>query len=1070
MKVLQVRNQNFKRIIHLADVHIRLLKRHIEYKEVFDKFFEEISILSKEETCICILGDVFHSKTDLQPESIELCNYFLSGCANRFPTILIAGNHDAILSNKTRLDSLSPIVKALNNPNLYYLNKTDLYGFGNILFNNMCIFDDPEKYMKGYDIPEVYRNQYSHIIALFHGAVDGSVTDTGFRMNNPAIMPPLFDWHHIALLGDIHKRQNIQEAIPEEHKPCIHFCGSLLQQNHGESLHGHGYTLWDLKDYSYKHVEVLNDYGHFTLELNGGQILTNLDDLPKKTYLRIKCLDTIPSEVKATEAKLSLLTEIVETARIRIESETDKQAKKERVCKDVKLAEIADVDYQNKLITEFLEVKENLRDKSKVDKILLINREVNTEIKKDEFARNIKWIPIKFEWSNMFVYGENNVIDFTQMRGTYGVFGPNTCGKSSIFSALCFCMFDKWDRGYKSIVARNVSTQGFHCKFEFEISGIRYFIEKTGETTKGGNVRVEVNFWRIVDRVVQDLTDVMRRKTNDVIRDYVGTFEDFIVTTLSVQTVTKNTISFIDLGNTERKDLLVQFMGLNVFDKLYDAAYAKGKELTIELKPHKDKNYIKDLDDTEATLKYTQLAIGECQHVAEDVSRQVKEVNDNIVIETTKLIKLDNEVPTDILFLEKKRLSSIAETEKLIKQIGIDKPKLEIYRKKMLELNEQLSEIIAADLVKEHKKYNEICKQLNDETRKYELKKVEIKNKLDKLKKLEEYKYDPNCVFCVENVFVKDARQTKSVLKTDQEEMNIAFASITKLKEQQKECDWVDAAYQHYTKLLNDHSKAKDDFTTLNTKILLTEKDVEKGTQSLLETERKIELYHRNQIALENNQKINLIILTYKNTLNKLESTFNSNNKKLLELVGKEQVLKGTVQTVTETIQKMIDTEEKRELYEYYCRAVGRNGIPYVVICNTIPEITREINAILTQTTDFTVDIEYDEKNITPYVNYETKGRWVVESLSGFERVITSIAIRVALCNISNLPRNNFLIVDEGWGALDAHNLSSVPVLLSVLKSHFDFIIIISHLNVLRDYTDNQIEIKQIGNFSKVTF
>jgi exonuclease SbcC len=221
---------------------------------------------------------------------------------------------------------------------------------------------------------------------------------------------------------------------------------------------------------------------------------------------------------------------------------------------------------------------------------------------------------------------------------------------------------------------------------------------------------------------------------------------------------------------------------------------------------------------------------------------------------------------------------------------------------------------------------------------------------------------------------------------------------------------------------------------------------------------------------LENNQKINLIILTYKNTLNKLESTFNSNNKKLLELVGKEQVLKGTVQTVTETIQKMIDTEEKRELYEYYCRAVGRNGIPYVVICNTIPEITREINAILTQTTDFTVDIEYDEKNITPYVNYETKGRWVVESLSGFERVITSIAIRVALCNISNLPRNNFLIVDEGWGALDAHNLSSVPVLLSVLKSHFDFIIIISHLNVLRDYTDNQIEIKQIGNFSKVTF
>jgi len=76
----------------------------------------------------------------------------------------------------------------------------------------------------------------------------------------------------------------------------------------------------------------------------------------------------------------------------------------------------------------------------------------------------------------------------------------------------------------------------------------------------------------------------------------------------------------------------------------------------------------------------------------------------------------------------------------------------------------------------------------------------------------------------------------------------------------------------------------------------------------------------------------------------------------------------------------------------------------------------------------------------------------------------------VALSNISNLPRSNFLVVDEGWGVLDAENLSSVPILFSYLKSNFDFVIIISHLETLRDMVDGHIEIKKDNGFSKVNF
>jgi exonuclease SbcC len=105
-----------------------------------------------------------------------------------------------------------------------------------------------------------------------------------------------------------------------------------------------------------------------------------------------------------------------------------------------------------------------------------------------------------------------------------------------------------------------------------------------------------------------------------------------------------------------------------------------------------------------------------------------------------------------------------------------------------------------------------------------------------------------------------------------------------------------------------------------------------------------------------------------------------------------------------------------------------------------------------------------------PYVNYETKGRWPIEMTSGFERFVVSIAIRVALSNISNLPRTTFLAIDEGFGSIDGHNLPSMYPLFVYLKSHFEFLMVISHLDSLKDMVDKQIEVSIGNNFSKVSF
>ena len=68
----------------------------------------------------------------------------------------------------------------------------------------------------------------------------------------------------------------------------------------------------------------------------------------------------------------------------------------------------------------------------------------------------------------------------------------------------------------------------------------------------------------------------------------VGTFDDFILTTLSAQNA--NTV-FIDKTQKERKELLAQFMGLGIFDKLWQLATEEQHEVQAVLRNFAKTNY-----------------------------------------------------------------------------------------------------------------------------------------------------------------------------------------------------------------------------------------------------------------------------------------------------------------------------------------------------------------------------------------------------------------------------------------------------------------------------------------------
>ena len=87
---------------------------------------------------------------------------------------------------------------------------------------------------------------------MFHGAVDRCETDLGFRLPSDVKITK-FDGYDMGLLVDIHKRQHLNK------EETISYCGSLVQQNHGEGL-SHGYLLWDVPKRKSEYIEIPNDY------------------------------------------------------------------------------------------------------------------------------------------------------------------------------------------------------------------------------------------------------------------------------------------------------------------------------------------------------------------------------------------------------------------------------------------------------------------------------------------------------------------------------------------------------------------------------------------------------------------------------------------------------------------------------------------------------------------------------------------------------------------------------------------------------------------------------------------
>jgi DNA repair exonuclease SbcCD ATPase subunit len=228
------------------------------------------------------------------------------------------------------------------------------------------------------------------------------------------------------------------------------------------------------------------------------------------------------------------------------------------------------------------------------------------------------------------------------------------------------------------------------------------------------------------------------------------------------------------------------------------------------------------------------------------------------------------------------------------------------------------------------------------------------------------------------------------------------------------------------------------------------------------------ELFRKNESAIIHNTSIDKKISVKKRLITDIATTLKSITDQIKSNHGEIEVAKTKKKTALEQLDTYKQLETEYKAYEYYLHSVKRDGVPYELIKKALPKIETEINNVLNQVVDFNMVLNTDGKNINGYIIYDEDNFWPLELTSGMERFISSLAIRVALINVSALPRPNFIAIDEGWGSLDTDHITAVTNLFDYFRTKFDFSIIISHVESMRDMVDNLIEVNKIKNFSHI--
>lgn len=1040
------------KILHIADVHWRGLSRHEEFILSFKDLFKQAKKLKPD--VIYIGGDIVHSKTQgISPELVENLAWWFNEMASIAPTHVILGNHDGLIHNKDRQDAITPIINAINNDNIYLYKDSGVYPTGIPGFD-WCVFScfDEENWSKVKPTKNIS-------IALFHGAVTGSLTDIDWQLDGE-VPVNFFDAFDFGLLGDIHKTQFLNR------EKTVAYCGSTIQQNYGEDQEK-GFLLWDIrskKDFDVTFYPVKNDYKFVTVDWRGDIEKTVKACMPfsRQSRFRIRAENDYitPAQTRSLQKALKKLKNASEVV-FKIDNSFTSEKIKEGEATSVNLR---DPKVMKDLVRQYYAgagIKES--EWKQLDE--MTNRHLSEVTQENSDLRNVKWGVSKIKFDNTFCYGEDNVINLDKLQGITGIFGKNAKGKSSIVGTIAYGLFNSSDRGsIKNI--HIINSRKSNCKTEVDIvvnGSLFRIVRETSKKITKNNVwaPTTLNVYRInaSGEILEDLTEEQRRESEKILRSMIGSPEEFHMTSLASQGEMN---TFIKEKATSRKNILSNFLDMSVFESMNDLAKKETSNLRAELKQYTPTQggWAQAINALKETKKDRQDSLDvvnvEKNEIQSEIEKLTKELHQDSKEEFVSISEVEKSV------LERDNLKSNAAGV----QLSLDDMSDEIFEseQKISKIENFITSFDIEDMKEKHSASKVLVKTLWEIEGHFKAESAELANMEKSVKKLLEVPCGDSFPECK---FIKDSHRDKRKIEEKRLKVNKLQTNVLDLKESYKKIqkenyeekiEKYNAIVEKKSRLISDISSNRVQIQVLQNKISNLEKEFLKSANLCKELQLRFDSQNK-----EDDKSGISKILDFK------KEEFRKNDAKRVTLIKSVEATRLSLTQAVTQKNRYDELTIQLKVQDLFMQATSNRGMPIQIINSLLPKINSEISKILKGVVPFTVllEAELESNAMNVFIDYGDSKR-IIELASGMEKMISSLAIRVALINISSLPKTSMLIIDEGFGTLDETNLESCGRLLQSLKKWFKNIIIISHIDAIKDIVDHTIEITKSGPDSYV--
>jgi len=711
---------------------------------------------------------------------------------------------------------------------------------------------------------------------------------------------------------------------------------------------------------------------------------------------------------------------------------------------------ILDHQYQKKLMKEF--IKEN-DIQTKWELIDRLDNRVNGEIDKlnQNKVRYNKWYIKKVEFSNFLSFGDNNTIDYTELDGITVIESTpkNFGGKStSSVDLLMFLFFNSTTKTKTAgeIFNKFTDKDEVSVRGEITIDGDDYVIERklSRKKTKSNdfNVTNKLEFYkRKEDGTIENLTGEQRRETESFISSAIGSEEDFLST---IMTTGNNLEQLIESKPTARGQILTKFMGLESLCEKEEIAKNIYNDWSKKLVSNVYNITQLDIDNTTYQDSITN-SENEIERLTVELGRLEKKLKTHEKRKDELLSSKNNDVDQDLIktnpTLLKREMDDLISQREGSKRnadsVSVIEPSKYYDEDTHKELRGKLSNLQGIDAALKYEKSD--------------------KERL--IKQLTEGTICPTCKRALEDVDHTD--EIENIKKQIEELLKDIKSNQDEYDELKKECD----GYETLKTEFDNYERNK--LRKARYELEVDQKQLEIDTK-----QSKLDNYESNKKKLEENQKIDGEIIALRSQIETANADIRISNG----LIEKHKI---NITTMTEKIRvnnelivKIKSEEELSAVFKTYLTVYGKNGISKVIMKNMIPLLNQELYRLLVDSCHFILELNVNDKNEVEFLMIDTETR-VVKPLnagSGYERTISSLALRSVLTKISSLPKPNIVVMDEVFGKIADENLEMVGEFFKKIKNYFEHILVISHNSLIRNWSDNIIMIKKDDNVSSIDF